>query len=69
MIKYWKYFISRIQVTYINIIRVIYSKPIANIKLNGEKFKANLNQEQEKAVHFLCVPSLLIFSVSIYCSS
>ena len=25
--------------TYLNIIKVIYSKPTANIKLNGEKFK------------------------------
>jgi len=25
---------------YLNIIKAIYSKPVANIKLNGEKFKA-----------------------------
>jgi hypothetical protein len=31
---------SRIQGTYLNIIKTIYSKPIANIKLNGEKLKA-----------------------------
>ena len=30
---------SRIQGTYQNIIKAIYSKPIANIKLNGEKLK------------------------------
>ena len=31
---------SGITGTYLNIIRAIYSKPIANIKLNGEKLKA-----------------------------
>ena len=30
---------SGIQGTYLNIIKAIYSKSIANIKLNGEKFK------------------------------
>ena len=30
---------SGIQGTYLNIIKAIYSKPIANIKLNGEKLK------------------------------
>jgi hypothetical protein len=29
-----------IQGTYLNIIKVIYSKPIGNYKLNGEKLKA-----------------------------
>ena len=31
---------SGIQGTYLNIIKAIYSKPIANIKLNGETLKA-----------------------------
>ena len=31
--------ISGIQGTYLNIIKAIYSKPIANVKLNGEKPK------------------------------
>jgi hypothetical protein len=31
---------SGIQGPYINIIKAIYSKPVANIKLNGEKFEA-----------------------------
>lgn len=31
-----------IQTTYLNKIKAIYSKPMANIKLNGEKFKAFL---------------------------
>jgi hypothetical protein len=31
---------SGIQGPYINIIKAIYSKSIANIKLNGEKFEA-----------------------------
>ena len=30
---------SRIQDTYVNILKVICNKPIANIKLNGEKLK------------------------------
>ena len=31
---------SGIQGTYLNIIKAIYSKPVANIKLNGEKLEA-----------------------------
>ena len=31
---------SGIQGTYINIVKAIYSKPVANIKLNGEKLEA-----------------------------
>ena len=31
---------SMIQDTYLNTIKAMYSKPIANIKLNGEKLKA-----------------------------
>jgi len=31
---------SRIQGSYINIIKSIYSKPVANIKLNGKKLEA-----------------------------
>ena len=31
---------SGIQGTYLRLIKAIYSKPIANIKLNGEKFEA-----------------------------
>ena len=31
---------SRIQGTYLNMIKSIYSKPTANIKLNGEKLKS-----------------------------
>jgi hypothetical protein len=31
---------SGIQCPYINIIRTIYSKPVANIKVNGEKLQA-----------------------------
>jgi hypothetical protein len=33
---------SRIHSTYINIIKAIYAKPTANIKLNGEKFETIL---------------------------
>ena len=32
--------ISRIQGSYLNMIKAIYSKPVANIKLNGEKLEA-----------------------------
>ena len=38
MIKAWEQ--SGIQVPYLNIIKAIYSKPVANIKLNQEKFEA-----------------------------
>jgi len=31
---------SGIQSPYINIVKAIYSKPVANIKLNGEKLEA-----------------------------
>jgi hypothetical protein len=31
---------SEIQGPYLNIIKVIYSKPVANIKVNGEKLEA-----------------------------
>ena len=38
---------------YLNIVKAIYDKPIANIILNGEKLKAFLlNQEQDKGGHF-----------------
>jgi hypothetical protein len=33
---------TRIQGTYLNMAKVIYSKPVANIKLNEEKFEAIL---------------------------
>jgi hypothetical protein len=33
---------SEIQGPFINIIKAIYSKPVANIKLNGEKLEAIL---------------------------
>ena len=37
----------------INIVKVIYDKPTANIILNGEKLKHSpLDQEQDKGVHF-----------------
>ena len=39
--KYWRDQIQ-IQGTYLNIIKVIYSKPIANIKFRGEKLKVIL---------------------------
>jgi hypothetical protein len=33
---------SGIQGTYLNIVKAIYSKPVANIKLNGEKLETIL---------------------------
>ena len=40
--------------TYLNIIKVIYDKPTANVILNGEKLKAfPPDQEQNKDVHSL----------------
>ena len=42
-----------IEGTYLNIIKAIYEKTTANIKLNGQKVKAfPLHQEQFKDVHF-----------------
>jgi hypothetical protein len=39
---------------YLNMIKAIYSKPVANIKVNGEKLEAiPLNQGLDKAAHFL----------------
>jgi hypothetical protein len=41
---------SEIQGPYLNIIKAIYSKPVANIKLNGEKLEAiPLKSETTKA--------------------
>ena len=37
-----------IQGTYLNVIKAIYSKPTANIKLNGEKPKAILLKSETK---------------------
>ena len=38
--------------TYLNIIKVIYDKPTANIILNGEKLKVfPVSQEQDKDIH------------------
>ena len=44
-----------IEGTYLNIIRAIYDKPIANIILNGEKLKAfPLKSGKGKGAHFHC---------------
>jgi hypothetical protein len=37
-----------IQGTYLNILKTIYSKPIANIELNGEKLKSNPTKIRDK---------------------
>jgi hypothetical protein len=48
-----------IQGPYLNIIKAICSKPLANIKLNAEKLEAiSLNQGLDKAVHCLRIYSI-----------
>ena len=50
---------SGIQGPYLNVVKAIYNKPVANIKLNGEKLEAiTLNQGLGKAA-----PSLNIYSI------
>ena len=45
---------SGIQDPYLNIVKAIYSKPVANINLNGEKLEAiPLKSGTDKAAHFL----------------
>jgi hypothetical protein len=45
---------SENQGSQLNIIKAVYSKPAANIKLNGEKLEAiSLNQGLDKAAYFL----------------
>jgi hypothetical protein len=48
---------SRIQGPYLNIIKAIYSKPVANIKLNGEKLEEILLKSGTRQGCPLC-PSL-----------
>ena len=44
---------------YLNIVKAIYSKPVASIKLNGEKLEASpLNQALDKAAHSLPIYSM-----------
>ena len=50
---------SVIQGAYLNRIKATYIKPIANIKLNGEKLKAiTLKSGTRHAVHFLYTYSI-----------
>ena len=43
---------SGIQDSFLNIVKAIYSKPVANIKLNGEKLEAiPLKSGLDKAAH------------------
>jgi hypothetical protein len=45
---------SEIQGPYLNMIKAIYSKPVANIKINGEKLEAiPLKSGTKQAAHFL----------------
>jgi hypothetical protein len=51
---------SRIQGIFLNIIKAIYNKLIANIKVNGEKLEAiPLKSETHKAAHCLLIYSVL----------
>ena len=52
---------SGIQGPYLTMIKAIYSKPVANIKVNGEKLEAIplKNQGLDKAAHFLPTYSTL----------
>jgi hypothetical protein len=51
--------ISGIQGTYVNILKAIYSKPVAKIKLNGEKLEAiTLNHGLNKDAHSVLVHSI-----------
>jgi hypothetical protein len=49
-----------IQETYLNIINSIYKKPIANIKLNGEKLKVNPLKSE---TGLSCAFSLYLFNI------
>ena len=43
-----------IERAFLNIIKAIYKRPVANIILNGQKLKYfPLRQEQDKVVHFV----------------
>ena len=45
---------SGIQGPYLNIVKAIYSKPVANVKLNGEKLKAiTLKSGTKQTAHSL----------------
>jgi hypothetical protein len=53
---------SGIQGPYLNIVRVIYSKPVANIKLNGEKLEAiPLKSETRQG----CLLSPCLFNITL----
>ena len=48
-----------IQGPYLNIVKAIYSKPVAKIKLNGEKLEAiTLNHGLNKDAHSVLVHSI-----------
>jgi hypothetical protein len=47
---------SWIQGTYLNTVKAIYNKPVANIKLNGEKLKAiTLIRDKTRPAHSFCI--------------
>ena len=47
------------QITFLNIIKVVYNKPIASINLNGEKFQSILLQSgQNCPLHMYSIENL-----------
>jgi hypothetical protein len=55
---------SGIQDPYINIVKAIYSKPVANIKLNGEKLEVvPLKSRSKQGCPFSSYPFNAVFEV------
>lgn len=51
--------ILSVQGTYLNILKAVYNKPIANTNPNEEKISFCQNQEQDKHVHSLHINMVL----------
>lgn len=58
---------SEIQGTYLNIIKAVYSKQVANIKLNGENLKAfPLNSGKRQGCSFFLYLLNIVFEMKIF---
>ena len=55
--------ISGIQSAYLNIVKAIYSKPVANIKLNGEKLKQPTQIRDYTRLLTFFLPINIVFKV------